>query len=125
MKKFLIYFVVVLLVSCGNNDTDKSTSNTAVAKTEVKDPEAKKGLDLINKSDCFTCHKLTETAIGPPYAAVAKKYKVLNEATMDSLVTQIIHGGHGKWGNLTMQPHPTITTAEAQSMAHYIMSIKE
>ena len=43
---------------------------------------------------------------------------------MDSIVTQIMKGGKGKWGNVPMMPHPAITKEDAQLMAHYIMSIK-
>src|SRR5712672_1567727 len=77
--KFLITISLGLFfVSCGNNsDTVQKSSDSEpkTEKTEVKDPEAAKGLELITKSDCFTCHKLTESSIGPSYAAVAAKYK--------------------------------------------------
>ena len=125
MKKFIVFIGALFFISCGNNSSDKSTTDGTATKTEVKDPEIAKGLDLITKSDCFTCHKLNEVSIGPPYSAVAKKYKVLNETTMDSMVTQIIKGGQGKWGSVPMLPHPSISIADAQTMAHYIMSIKE
>ena len=127
MKKFIIFPAALFYISCGSNSDsgNKSTTDSTHISAEVKDPEATKGLDLITKSDCFTCHKLTEASIGPPYSAVAKKYKIINETTMDSMVTQIIKGGHGKWGNIPMLPHPSISNADAQSMVHYIMSIKE
>ena len=123
MKKFIVFFAVLFFMSCGNSgNKEKSTDS---AKTEVKDPEAAKGLDLMTKSDCFTCHKLNDAAAGPPYTAVANKYKVLNDATMDSMVTQIMKGGKGKWGSVPMMPHPQISKEDAQSMVHYIMSMKE
>lgn len=133
MKKIIIIFsFMLILYSCGGgNSSDKNTSatnTTDTAKTsgtETKDPEAAKGLALISKSDCFGCHKLTEPAIGPAYSAVAEKYKVINDATMDSMVTQIQKGGSGKWGTVPMTPHPQISKEDAQSMVHYIMSIKK
>lgn len=126
MKKYIIFFPVLFLFSCGNNgDTkEKSTTDSTNTKTEVTDPEAARGLELITKSDCFTCHKLTEASIGPSYAAVAQKYKTINETSMDSMVTQIVKGGKGRWGNVPMTPHPAISKEDAQSMVHYIMSIK-
>jgi cytochrome c len=128
MKTLLTILVTVLFITgCGNNSDSKENSTTTVdtpAKTEVKDPEVAKGLELISKSDCFTCHKLNEASIGPPYNAVAAKYKTINDASMDSMVTQIIKGGKGKWGTIPMAPHPQISTEDAQTMVHYIMSIK-
>ena len=109
MKKYIVYSVALFLISCG----------------DAKDPEAAKGLELITKSDCFTCHKLTEAFIGPPYSAIAKKYKLINDRSMDSMVTQIIAGGRGRWGNVPMPAHSLISNADAQTMVHYIMSIKE
>lgn len=127
MRKLLFIISAVFITSCGNSsDTkEKTTTDASNIKTEEKDPEAGKGLELISKSDCFTCHKLTEASIGPSYAAVAKKYKVINDANMDSMVTQIIKGGHGRWGNIPMMAHPGISSEDAKSMVHYIMSIKE
>jgi len=125
MKAIIFLVLAACIISCGGNSgNDSTTTNTSTTKEEVKDPEAAKGLELITRSDCFTCHKLTEKNIGPAYADVAKKYKTLNDATMDSIVTQIMKGGKGKWGNVPMMPHPAITKEDAQLMAHYIMSIK-
>ncbi len=125
MKKCIILSAALFFMGCGNDSNDKSTPGTGTAKTVVKDPEAAKGLELITKSDCLTCHKLTEAAIGPSYASIANKYKVINESSMDSMVTQIIKGGKGRWGNIPMKDHPLISIADAQSIVHYIMSIKE
>ncbi|HEV8084820.1 MAG TPA: c-type cytochrome [Chitinophagaceae bacterium] len=125
-KSILILSSVLFFISCGNNtDTKETPKDTVATVKEVKDPEVQKGLDFIAKSDCFTCHKLTETAIGPSYAAVAAKYsKIDMQAAKDSIVHQIQNGGSGKWGSVPMQPHPLITKEEASSMAVYIMSIK-
>lgn len=129
MKKLLVIFSLGFIVSsCGGNNSDtkeKSTSDTTAAKPEAKDPEAQKGLELITKSDCFGCHKLTETSIGPSYAAVAAKYKTITPENMDSMVTQINKGGSGRWGSVPMTPHPQISKEDAESMVHYIMSIKQ
>ena len=126
MKKLLVIFSLGLLfTACGNNsDTKSSGADSTTAKKEETDPEAAKGLELITKSDCFGCHKLTEASIGPAYAAIAAKYKTITPENMDSMVTQINKGGFGRWGTTPMTPHPTISKEDAQSMVHYIMSIK-
>ncbi len=125
-KSILILSSVLFFISCGNNtDTKEPSADSVVAVKETKDVAVERGLDLMSKSDCFTCHKLTESSIGPAYAAVADKYKTMDrQAAIDSIVHQIQHGGSGKWGNVAMQPHDLITKDEADTMAMYIMSVK-
>jgi cytochrome c len=125
--KYLIAFIwIIVLAGCGgNSDTKQNASDSSTTKTETKDPEAAKGLELVSKSDCFTCHKLNETNIGPPYAAIAAKYKTITPQSMDSMVTQILKGGYGRWGAVPMTPHPQFSRQEAEAMVHYIMSIKQ
>lgn len=125
-KSILILSSVLFFISCGNNtDTKGTSSDSVVAVKETKDPAIERGLDLMSKSDCFTCHKLNESSIGPAYAAVADKYKTMDkQAAMDSIVYQIQHGGSGKWGSVAMTPHPLITKEEGDTMAMYIMSVK-
>lgn len=126
MKKIIIFSFVIFFISCGNNSETKEKSTTDVSvKKEVSDPDAAKGLELVTKSDCFTCHKLTEASIGPAYALISEKYKTQDQAAMDSMVKQIINGGAGKWGTVPMTPHPTMPKADAELMVHYIMSIKK
>lgn len=127
MKQLSIIFsFAVIIISCGSNsDTnEKATTDSSAAKTEAKDPKVARGLELVTQSDCFTCHKLTETSIGPAYAAIATKYKIITPENMDSMVTQIIKGGAGRWGTIPMTPHPSISKEDAELMVHYIMSIK-
>lgn len=123
-----IFSSLLFLMSCGNNaDTkEKTTTTTGSSKIpETENADAAKGLKLTAKSDCFTCHKLTETSIGPAYAAIAAKYKILDQPAMDSMVKQIINGGAGRWSTVPMTPHPNIPKDDAQLMVHYIMSIKK
>ncbi len=129
-KMFIIFASSLAIISCGDsssnsNETDKkSTETTASAPAaEAKDTEAEKGLALVAKSDCFTCHKLSETSIGPAYAAVAAKYKG-QDNIVDSLAHKVIKGGAGVWGQVPMTPHPQLSQEEAKSMVHYVMSIK-
>ncbi len=125
---FIIFSCFLLLMSCGGNDSSTPTvtdkkAEEAPAET-APDPKVSKGLELVSKSDCFTCHKLTEASIGPSYAAVAAKYKTLDQPAVDSMVKQINKGGSGKWGTVPMTPHPNIPREDAEAMVHYIMSIK-
>lgn len=130
MKKgYIIFTSVLFLLSC-NSSTDTKETSTKSADTvvtapvaEAKDPEIEKGLNLIAQSDCLTCHKLTETLIGPAYAAVATKYQG-QQIMIDSLAHKIIKGGSGVWGTVPMTPHPMLSLEDAEAMVHYVMSIK-
>ncbi|MBA2561326.1 MAG: c-type cytochrome [Chitinophagaceae bacterium] len=129
MKKIPIIFSCFLfLISCGGDDSTKTETGTdtvATAPAEpAPDPEIAKGLDLVAKSDCFTCHKLTEKAIGPAYADIAAKY-MGNQIAIDSLPGKIIKGGAGIWGTVPMTPHPTVSPEDAKAMVTYVMSIKK
>ena len=129
-KTFIIVASLFAVISCNSSTDTKETdtkatdtTTTAAPVAEAKDPEVEKGLGLVAKSDCFTCHKLTEASIGPAYSAVAAKYKG-QENIIDTLAQKIIKGGSGNWGTVLMIPHPQIPKEDAEAMVHYIMSIK-
>ncbi len=130
MKKTPIIFSCLLfLMSCGGDDsTTKNETQTDTVATvppePAPDPEIAKGLDLVAKSDCFTCHKLTEKAIGPAYADIAAKY-MGNQTAIDSMPGKIIKGGAGIWGTVPMTPHPALSKEDAKAMVTYVMSIKK
>jgi cytochrome c len=143
MKKVMILFAAAtFIISCGN-DSNKSgdattgteATNADSAGTTATTPEATtpattasgadadKGLDLIAKSDCLTCHKVEEKLVGPAYRDIAKKYEN-TPAIVDTLASKIIHGGAGNWGQVPMTPHPAISKEDAQLMAKYVLSLK-
>jgi cytochrome c len=145
MKKVMILFAAAtFIISCGNdsNNTTNATTDSAAgteatgteaggpaATTETTAPgatasaDADKGLDLIAKSDCLTCHKVEEKLVGPAYRDIAKKYED-TPANVDSLAGKVIHGGAGNWGQVPMTPHPAISKEDAQLMVKYVLSLK-
>lgn len=80
------------------------------------------GRNLIETSDCKSCHQYTETSIGPSYEAVAMKYKN-TPANVAMLVDKIINGGAGVWGEHAMSAHPSLSKADAKRMMDYIMNM--
>lgn len=82
------------------------------------------GQTLIENSDCFACHKMNETSVGPSFEAVADKYKD-DPYAMDYLTNKIINGGGGVWGEHVMSAHPDFTTDQTKSIVNYIMKIGE
>jgi cytochrome c len=128
MKKvFTILFaasVVASLIACGGSET---TNQTVVATTTTDisaDPNYQKGLDLVAKSDCLTCHKINEKSTGPAYSEVAEKYAGAADTTITRVARKIISGGSGVWGAVPMTPHPQVSQTDAEQMMKYILLLK-
>lgn len=84
--------------------------------------EFSKGLQLINASDCKSCHMIDKKSVGPAYLDVAAKYK--NDANAPAMLVQkIIQGGGGVWGDHVMAAHPQISPQNAATMVGYILGL--
>jgi cytochrome c len=133
MKKLFAMLVTsALIYSCGGSDTkseseepkaDTSAAATAPAPSTAGGVDAEKALTLIGSNDCTTCHAIDKKVIGPAYKDVAKKYED-NQATEDTLISKVKHGGSGNWGNIAMTPHPNLSDEDARVMVKYILSLK-
>jgi len=80
------------------------------------------GRNLIEKSDCKSCHQYSTKSIGPSYLDVAKKYPK-NEENLNYLTKKIREGGSGVWGEHGMSAHPDLTEANAKRIVDYIFSV--
>lgn len=132
MKKYFVTAAfIALIVACGgnSNDTtgDKKADESAGKTDEVADittnPDYQKGLDLIGKSDCLTCHKVSEKVVGPAYQDVANKYAGADTA-VNYLADKVMNGGSGVWGAVPMTPHKQISEDDAKQMVKYILLLK-
>jgi cytochrome c len=127
---FLTLLTTAALFSCGNNANNSSATNdNKSAAGEQKSAsgmtaEQEKGLDLITKNDCLTCHKVADASTGPAYVEVAKRYAG-KAGIEDSLALKVIHGGSGNWGTVPMTPHPQISEADAKTMVKYVLSTNQ
>lgn len=81
-----------------------------------------KGAKLIDGSDCKTCHNEKVKTVGPAYVDVAKKYPN-NAGNVKMLVSKVIEGGTGNWGQVPMTAHPDLREDDATLMVNYIMSL--
>jgi cytochrome c len=134
---YLGVLMLAFLISCGNgsetatpakeNAPSEGKENVATEKEEdvSKNPVYKKGLGLIAKSDCLTCHKVEEKLVGPSYREVAEKYADAPNDVVTALANKIIKGGVGNWGNVPMLPHPAISQEDAETMVRYILLLKK
>jgi cytochrome c len=80
------------------------------------------GKSLMDKSDCKSCHMVSEKSAGPSYLDIAKKYKGKPDA-VDQLAAKIIKGGAGVWGNTEMSAHPQVPVEDAKKMVQYILTL--
>ena len=133
MKKFLALLpLIILLAACGGNSnestsstaTDSSTTTQGAANDISTNPDYQKGLALVAKSNCLTCHKVEEKLIGPAYKDVANKYAG-NDTAVTYLAHKVIAGGKGVWGEVAMTPHPDVSEADAEQMVKYILLLKQ
>lgn len=138
MKKiFIVFAVAAASYACGGGESEKSTtpvSNNESSNTQIGGAStgetakadapaaAGNGKDLIEKSDCRTCHQDNAKVIGPSYADVAKKY---TESDVAMLAEKVIKGGKGNWGEIPMTAHPNLSQADAEAMVKYILSLKK
>lgn len=131
MKKLIVILSFsCLVISCGGGD---STATKEESKDEAKDvaaePAAKSadyqlGLELVAKSDCFTCHDVSQKKVGPAYKDVAAKYPATDE-NIEMLSDKVIKGGAGNWGQIPMTPHAQLSKEDAKTMVKYILELKK
>lgn len=82
------------------------------------------GKALMEKSDCKSCHTLSEKSAGPAYKEVAARYAGKN-GSVDQLAAKIIKGGAGNWGTIEMAAHPQIKPEDAKKIVEYIFSLND
>lgn len=135
MKKLIVILSLsCVIISCGGNDSsakkeESKDASTAEAKDATPAPAAKsadyqKGLQLVAKSDCFTCHDVSQKKIGPSYKDVAAKYTA-SEEVIETLSNKVIKGGGGVWGEIAMTPHPQLEKEDVKTMIKYILELKK
>jgi len=129
LKKYLVAIALLVFIGAcsSNNANDKKTESPATA-APVNDlsanPDYQKGVELIAKSDCLTCHKTDSKLIGPAYKDVAAKYEN-NEANVAMLASKILKGGTGVWGQIPMTPHAAMSEADATALAKYVLLLRK
>lgn len=126
MKKLLAAAVIMLgLFACNSSEEKTKTGEADQKKNAAMDnPDYDAGLNLVAKSDCFTCHKLRDKLVGPAYGEVASKYPNTPE-NIDTLSNRIIRGSQGIWGPAVMTAHPNLSKEDAVKMVKYILLLKE
>ncbi len=131
MKRiFMAACSLAILAACNSGDsktgeTGKKEAEKPATTSLSDNPDYQKGLELVGKSGCFTCHKLDEKLTGPSYKEVAEKYASEGAAVIPKLAEKIIKGGSGVWGQVPMIAHPALSQADAEAMVKYILLLKK
>jgi len=83
-----------------------------------------RGKELVDGSDCKSCHAPDTKVIGPSYLELIAKYGNDKDA-VPVLSKKIIDGGSGVWGDVAMAAHPQISMKEATEIVNWILSLKD
>lgn len=130
MKRILIVSLLLVFLAACNNDSktaapEEKKEETPAVNENTKNPDYQKGLDLVAKSDCFTCHSVADKINGPAYRDVANKYAGLPDTIVAHLAQKVITGGSGVWGEVPMTPHATLSKEDAEAMVKYVLLLKQ
>jgi len=78
--------------------------------------------NLLRSKNCMACHQLEKRMIGPPFAAIAQRFK--GEAAVAALLSRRIReGSRWQWGALAMPRQDNVSEAEADQLAVWILSL--
>ena len=77
--------------------------------------------DLAQKNACMSCHAVAKKLVGPSYNDVAKKYAGQKDAAA-TLAQSIKAGGAGKWGPVPMPSQPSLSDADALTLANWVLA---
>lgn len=127
MKKIVLGLSLgIVLAACGNDSKPLPASEDSTQKSSTPSPadaDAEKGLELVAKTGCLQCHKVSETFTGPSYEAIAERYKD-RPGIVDTLARKVIKGGSGNWGTIPMTPND-VPEEDAKLMVKYVLSLKK
>ncbi len=68
---------------------------------------------------------MTETLLGPPYAAIAARHAPRSDVMVDVLARKIVDGGGGNWGLVPMVPNQWVSIEDARIMSEWILGLAE
>jgi len=80
------------------------------------------GLDLAKAGNCFACHRVRGTRVGPAFTLISQRFAG-QPGALDYLAHTIRSGGRGRWGPVPMPAQPQVTPEQAAGIARWIISL--
>jgi cytochrome c551/c552 len=87
-----------------------------VTGIDTGDPVGK----LLNTSGCTACHALDKPLVGPPFRAIAERYRG-DAGAAARLVAKLRQGGAGNWGQTPMPPNATLSDPELRQAIDWVL----
>jgi len=85
-------------------------------------PASGQMLTLAQSKNCIACHQLEKRMIGPPFTAIAQRFR--GEAVaIPHLASRIREGSRGGWGAIGMPRQDDVNPQEAEQLATWILSL--
>ena len=78
---------------------------------------------LLVKRRCNACHDVRKALIGPPFSAVAVRYRGVKDQQVETLARKVVTGGGGAWGVVPMVPNEHVPLDEARAMVKWILAL--
>lgn len=141
MQKLSVYIlllisVILCLTGCNHRNPNTAQNLPDIAENskesyiraipgedeDVDSALIEKGKVLLSDSDCYTCHRSDKKVLGPSFHDINRRYP-RKEVFIKILAQRVILGGSGAWGTVIMKPHPKLSTADAEAMLTYILSL--
>lgn len=79
---------------------------------------------LVVAKQCFACHQVDKTSVGPAYLDVAMKYRT-DAGALARLKEKLKNGGGGVWGEIPMPPQIAVSEAEGETILHAVLGLAE
>jgi len=79
---------------------------------------------LVVSKQCFACHQIEKTSVGPAYLDVAMKYRA-DAGALARLQAKLKTGGGGVWGEVPMPPQVAASDAEGVTIIRAILGLAE
>jgi len=79
--------------------------------------------ELYKTKNCFACHRVDRTTLGPSFKSISAKY-VDDKSAAATLAKKIREGTVGVWGQVPMPPQAQVSEEEAATLARWILGLK-
>jgi cytochrome c len=79
---------------------------------------------LVVSKQCFACHQVDKTSVGPAYLDVAMKNRT-DEGALTRLKEKLKNGGGGVWGEVPMPPQIAVSDADGDTILRAVLDLSK